>query len=174
MSPNEWWTFPLPLTGLQTIPTDTGKRLLVSGWWGFVRKPNYLGDLLMALSWSLCTGELALSLSYLHMTLQCIVRNPNITFLQYGIWFVEAAKLLNYNTQFVQIMKVSCFNNALCQQFSKSFKSLTSCFYIILTGAHIHLKLSAYLEEKVLVWEAYTHPIRNNLDSHHSYFTFFR
>lgn len=44
------------VAGLQTIPTDTGKRLLVSGWWGFVRKPNYLGDLLMALSWSLCTG----------------------------------------------------------------------------------------------------------------------
>ncbi|XP_071485051.1 delta(14)-sterol reductase TM7SF2-like [Diadema antillarum] len=41
---------------LVTIPTDTGRRLLISGWWGFVRKPNYLGDLLMALSWSLCTG----------------------------------------------------------------------------------------------------------------------
>ncbi|XP_026767871.3 delta(14)-sterol reductase TM7SF2 isoform X1 [Pangasianodon hypophthalmus] len=41
---------------LETIATATGKRLLVSGWWGFVRHPNYLGDLLMALAWSLPCG----------------------------------------------------------------------------------------------------------------------
>ncbi|XP_077636047.1 delta(14)-sterol reductase LBR [Crocuta crocuta] len=41
------------LAHLKTIPTSTGKNLLVSGWWGFVRHPNYLGDLLMALAWSL-------------------------------------------------------------------------------------------------------------------------
>ncbi|XP_043931765.1 delta(14)-sterol reductase TM7SF2 isoform X1 [Protopterus annectens] len=41
---------------LQTIATATGKRLLVSGWWGFVRHPNYLGDLIMALAWSLPCG----------------------------------------------------------------------------------------------------------------------
>ncbi|MEE6524033.1 hypothetical protein FKM82_023225 [Ascaphus truei] len=42
--------------GLETIPTATGKRLLVSGWWGLVRHPNYLGDLIMALAWSLPCG----------------------------------------------------------------------------------------------------------------------
>nr|XP_057933976.1 delta(14)-sterol reductase TM7SF2 isoform X2 [Doryrhamphus excisus] len=41
---------------LETIATSTGKRLLVSGWWGLVRHPNYLGDLLMALAWSLPCG----------------------------------------------------------------------------------------------------------------------
>ncbi|KFO28421.1 Delta(14)-sterol reductase [Fukomys damarensis] len=41
------------VAGLETIPTATGKRLLVSGWWGMVRHPNYLGDLIMALAWSL-------------------------------------------------------------------------------------------------------------------------
>lgn len=41
---------------LRTIPTSSGKKLLVSGWWGFVRHPNYLGDLLMALAWSLPCG----------------------------------------------------------------------------------------------------------------------
>ncbi|XP_053460026.1 delta(14)-sterol reductase LBR isoform X2 [Nycticebus coucang] len=41
------------LAHLKTIHTSTGKSLLVSGWWGFVRHPNYLGDLLMALAWSL-------------------------------------------------------------------------------------------------------------------------
>ncbi|KAF0873849.1 LBR protein, partial [Crocuta crocuta] len=44
------------LAHLKTIPTSTGKNLLVSGWWGFVRHPNYLGDLLMALAWSLPCG----------------------------------------------------------------------------------------------------------------------
>uniref|UniRef100_A0A1A8PJ77 Delta(14)-sterol reductase LBR n=1 Tax=Nothobranchius rachovii TaxID=451742 RepID=A0A1A8PJ77_9TELE len=41
---------------MKTIPTATGKSLLVSGWWGVVRHPNYLGDLLMALAWSLPCG----------------------------------------------------------------------------------------------------------------------
>lgn len=44
---------------LKTIPTATGKSLLVSGWWGVVRHPNYLGDLIMALAWSLPCGEFA-------------------------------------------------------------------------------------------------------------------
>ena len=42
---------------LKTIHTATGKNLLVSGWWGFVRHPNYLGDLIMALAWSLPCGK---------------------------------------------------------------------------------------------------------------------
>ena len=42
---------------LKTIHTSTGKNLLVSGWWGFVRHPNYLGDLIMALAWSLPCGK---------------------------------------------------------------------------------------------------------------------
>ncbi|XP_061756381.1 delta(14)-sterol reductase LBR isoform X4 [Nerophis ophidion] len=47
------------LSHMKTIPTATGNSLLVSGWWGVVRHPNYLGDLLMALAWSLpcvCVG----------------------------------------------------------------------------------------------------------------------
>lgn len=44
------------LSYLRTIPTATGKSLLVSGWWGVVRHPNYLGDLIMALAWSLPCG----------------------------------------------------------------------------------------------------------------------
>lgn len=41
---------------LKTIPTATGKSLLVSGLWGFVRHPNYLGDIIMGLAWSLPCG----------------------------------------------------------------------------------------------------------------------
>ena len=42
---------------IETIPTPSGKRLLVGGWWGLCHKPNYMGDLIMATSWSLVTGE---------------------------------------------------------------------------------------------------------------------
>ncbi|XP_044289931.1 delta(14)-sterol reductase LBR isoform X2 [Varanus komodoensis] len=41
---------------LKVIPTATGKKLLASGWWGLVRHPNYLGDIIMALAWSLPCG----------------------------------------------------------------------------------------------------------------------
>ncbi len=41
---------------LQTISTKRGTKLLVSGWWGICRHPNYVGDLVMALSWSLPCG----------------------------------------------------------------------------------------------------------------------
>ncbi|XP_069327718.1 delta(14)-sterol reductase TM7SF2 isoform X2 [Eulemur rufifrons] len=44
------------INGLETISTATGRQLLVSGWWGMVRHPNYLGDLIMALAWSLPCG----------------------------------------------------------------------------------------------------------------------
>uniref|UniRef100_A0A2I3H089 Delta(14)-sterol reductase TM7SF2 n=1 Tax=Nomascus leucogenys TaxID=61853 RepID=A0A2I3H089_NOMLE len=44
------------INGLETISTATGRKLLVSGWWGMVRHPNYLGDLIMALAWSLPCG----------------------------------------------------------------------------------------------------------------------
>ncbi|XP_041353374.1 delta(14)-sterol reductase LBR-like isoform X3 [Gigantopelta aegis] len=48
----------------ETIPTASGKKLLVSGWWGMVRKPNYLGDLCMALAWSLPCGLNAIPYFY--------------------------------------------------------------------------------------------------------------
>ncbi|TFG62522.1 MAG: hypothetical protein E4H36_07815, partial [Spirochaetales bacterium] len=35
------------------IETETGSKLLVSGFWGWSRHFNYVGDILMALSWSL-------------------------------------------------------------------------------------------------------------------------
>lgn len=41
---------------LKTIPTATGNSLIVSGLWGFVHHPNYLGDIIMGLAWSLPCG----------------------------------------------------------------------------------------------------------------------
>lgn len=41
---------------LQTLQTKRGTKLLISGWWGMCRHPNYVGDLLMSLSWCLPCG----------------------------------------------------------------------------------------------------------------------
>ncbi|KAI4236124.1 MAG: hypothetical protein L6R40_006249 [Gallowayella cf. fulva] len=41
---------------LQYTETQSGGTLLTSGWWGFSRHPNYLGDFIMAWSYSLPTG----------------------------------------------------------------------------------------------------------------------
>ena len=41
---------------LRTMPTERGTKLIVSGWWGVCRHPNYVGDLIMALSWCLPCG----------------------------------------------------------------------------------------------------------------------
>lgn len=57
----------LLFSDLETIPTSTGKKLLVSGWWGMCRKPNYFGDILMALSWSLACGRCSYGRSQVSM-----------------------------------------------------------------------------------------------------------
>ncbi|KJA26198.1 hypothetical protein HYPSUDRAFT_213257 [Hypholoma sublateritium FD-334 SS-4] len=41
---------------LKFITTARGSKLLVSGWWGASRHPNYFGDLIMGLAWCLPTG----------------------------------------------------------------------------------------------------------------------
>ncbi|KAJ1555261.1 erg24, C-14 sterol reductase [Cladochytrium tenue] len=38
------------------MTTESGSKLLISGWWGLARHINYTGDWLMALSWCLPTG----------------------------------------------------------------------------------------------------------------------
>ncbi|XDV33320.1 hypothetical protein PO909_003758 [Leuciscus waleckii] len=42
--------------GLHTIRSPSGRRLLVSGWFGWVRHPNYLGDIMMMFAWCLPCG----------------------------------------------------------------------------------------------------------------------
>ncbi|XP_022243627.1 lamin-B receptor-like isoform X2 [Limulus polyphemus] len=49
------------LINLESIPSLNGKRLLISGWWGFVRHPNKLGDIIIFVAWTLpcadCDGN---------------------------------------------------------------------------------------------------------------------
>uniref|UniRef100_A0A0G4H1E9 Delta(14)-sterol reductase n=1 Tax=Chromera velia CCMP2878 TaxID=1169474 RepID=A0A0G4H1E9_9ALVE len=42
---------------LQTMETKTGRKLLLSGWWGLARKINYTGDWMMGLAWCLAAGQ---------------------------------------------------------------------------------------------------------------------
>ena len=44
------------ISHLEYITTATGSKILASGWWGLARHPNYFGDLIMSLSYSLPTG----------------------------------------------------------------------------------------------------------------------
>lgn len=44
------------VAGLATIGTSSGRRLLAGGWWGLVRHPNYLGDIIMSVAWSVPCG----------------------------------------------------------------------------------------------------------------------
>ncbi|KAL9599348.1 MAG: hypothetical protein Q9219_003881 [cf. Caloplaca sp. 3 TL-2023] len=46
----------LRIIHLQYMKTSSGSKLLTSGWWGFARHPNYLGDWIMAWSYCLPTG----------------------------------------------------------------------------------------------------------------------
>ncbi|KZT73860.1 ERG4/ERG24 ergosterol biosynthesis protein [Daedalea quercina L-15889] len=41
---------------LKYLTTERGSKLLIEGWWAMSRHPNYMGDLIMALAWSLPTG----------------------------------------------------------------------------------------------------------------------
>jgi len=41
---------------LKYMTTAKGSKLLISGWWGASRHPNYFGDLIMCLAWTLPTG----------------------------------------------------------------------------------------------------------------------
>ena len=43
---------------LESIAGAGSRRILCSGWWGLVRHPNYLGEILMQWSWVLPAGKL--------------------------------------------------------------------------------------------------------------------
>ena len=42
--------------GLDSVPAVSGKKILCGGWWGLVRYPNYLGEILIQWSWVLPAG----------------------------------------------------------------------------------------------------------------------
>lgn len=50
---------------LKVMKTSKGKSLIISGYWGICRHPNYVGDWLMSVGWAALTGNVAL-LPYFH------------------------------------------------------------------------------------------------------------
>jgi protein-S-isoprenylcysteine O-methyltransferase Ste14 len=64
------------LAHLETVNTAGGRKLIVSGWWGLVRHPNYLGEILIQWSWVLPTGLTDLLPYYLPFvtTLMIVIR----------------------------------------------------------------------------------------------------
>nr|DBA27307.1 TPA: hypothetical protein GDO54_011469 [Pyxicephalus adspersus] len=61
------------LSHLKTIPTAAGSRLIVSGLWGLVRHPNYLGDLIMAWAWCLPCGFTSILPYFYGFYLTCLL-----------------------------------------------------------------------------------------------------
>lgn len=53
---------PSAYKSLKSIPTGTGQRLLTSSYWGIVQKPDYLGYMIIWLSWIIACGMSGLSL----------------------------------------------------------------------------------------------------------------
>eukprot|EP00199_Chlamydomonas_sp_CCMP681_P000824 CAMPEP_0119109460 /NCGR_PEP_ID=MMETSP1180-20130426/17922_1 /TAXON_ID=3052 ORGANISM="Chlamydomonas cf sp, Strain CCMP681" /NCGR_SAMPLE_ID=MMETSP1180 /ASSEMBLY_ACC=CAM_ASM_000741 /LENGTH=456 /DNA_ID=CAMNT_0007095217 /DNA_START=166 /DNA_END=1536 /DNA_ORIENTATION=+ len=45
---------------LESMPTERGTRLLISGWWGASRHINYFGDWIMGISWCMPCGLVGL------------------------------------------------------------------------------------------------------------------
>lgn len=43
-------------TDIKTLSTKTGKKLMISGPWGMVRHPNYLGDFILHIAFIIFTG----------------------------------------------------------------------------------------------------------------------
>jgi len=72
------------LAHLETLSTAGNKKLVVSGWWGLVRHPNYLGEVLISWSWILpavaSLGKTALVPYYLPVmtTLMLFIRAHQI------------------------------------------------------------------------------------------------
>ncbi|XP_064077443.1 delta(14)-sterol reductase TM7SF2-like isoform X3 [Macrobrachium nipponense] len=60
---------------LESLPTSAGRRLLVSGWWGVVRHPNYLGNIISFTSWTfLCGFNFALPWVILALTCSAYIQ----------------------------------------------------------------------------------------------------
>ena len=44
--------------GVKSIPTKDGRNILIDGFWGTLRHPNYTGDFMMNVAWSMICGKL--------------------------------------------------------------------------------------------------------------------
>ncbi|XP_017877864.1 delta(14)-sterol reductase isoform X2 [Ceratina calcarata] len=100
---NEFRINPLSpsLIHVETIPTVRGKKLMVSGLWGHVRHPNYLGDIIMW--WSISCISLACDIMPYYYTILCTIllvhraiRDNERCKMRYGLAWEEYESRVKY------------------------------------------------------------------------------
>nr|XP_034177107.1 delta(14)-sterol reductase TM7SF2 isoform X2 [Osmia lignaria] len=100
---NEFRQNPLSpsLAHLETIPTIRGTKLIVSGLWGYVRHPNYLGDIIMW--WSISCTSLACDVLPYYYAVMCTallvhraVRDNERCKMRYGLAWEQYISRVRY------------------------------------------------------------------------------
>ncbi|KZC06192.1 Lamin-B receptor [Dufourea novaeangliae] len=100
---NEFRKNPLSpaLAHLETIPTIRGKKLIVSGLWGHVRHPNYLGDIIMW--WSISCISLSFDILPYYYAIMCTglllhraIRDNERCRLRYGLAWEQYMSRVKY------------------------------------------------------------------------------
>lgn len=86
---------------LKFMTTSSGRKLITSGWWGRSRHPNYMGDLIMALAWSLPCG-ISTPIPYFYVCYFLVllihrqIRDDEACRLKYGKDWDKYCKLVPY------------------------------------------------------------------------------
>lgn len=100
---NEFRKNPLSpsLSHLETIPTDRGKRIIVSGLWGCVRHPNYLGDIIMWWSISSISSTCDILPYYYAIMCTCLltyraIRDNERCKMRYGLAWEQYTSRVKY------------------------------------------------------------------------------
>ncbi|XP_017758730.1 PREDICTED: lamin-B receptor [Eufriesea mexicana] len=100
---NEFRRNPLSpsLMHLETIPTVRGKKLIVSGLWGYVRHPNYLGD--MIIWWSISCISLVIDILPYYYAIICTmlliyraIRDNERCKMRYGLAWEQYISRVKY------------------------------------------------------------------------------
>lgn len=100
---NEFRRNPLSpsLMHLETIPTVRGKKLIVSGLWGHVRHPNYLGDIIIW--WSISSISLACDILPYYYAIMCsgllmyrAIRDNERCKIRYGLAWEQYTSRVKY------------------------------------------------------------------------------
>lgn len=84
---------------LDKISGPHAQRLLAGGWWGFVRHPNYLGDLMMAYAQALPAGFTSILPWFYPLFLTCFMlhriwRTEHLSSEKYGVVMIMYKKLV--------------------------------------------------------------------------------
>ncbi|KAH3667477.1 hypothetical protein OGAPHI_003126 [Ogataea philodendri] len=89
------------LPNMKSIQTDRGTKLLAEGWWGLSQHINYLGDILIALSWCLPTA-FGTPLTYFYVIYFAVLllhrqqRDEHKCRTKYGKYWEQYEKLVPY------------------------------------------------------------------------------